>query len=84
MKQKILGVLRHALTTTGGFLIAKGLLTVATVEAIGGFTILKGAVTLHKGEIILGALITLAGFAWSIKSKGLAATLGESKDTKSN
>lgn len=51
MKETLLGIVRHALTTAGGVLITKGVVT---------------ATTLDQG---VGALLTLAGVAWSVASK---------------
>lgn len=51
MQAVILGIIRHALTTSGGALVTTGYLTNSDVEAG------------------IGALITLAGIAWSVVNK---------------
>lgn len=45
------GIVRHALTAVGGYLVATGALDAATTETA------------------IGALVTLAGIAWSIWTK---------------
>jgi len=58
MQDIILGIVRHALTSAGGSLIAKGLLTAATLD---------------QG---IGAVIALAGVAWSVAIKLTAKSVG--------
>lgn len=51
MKETLLGLVRHLLTTAGGTFITKGVIT---------------STVLDQG---VGALLTLAGVAWSVASK---------------
>jgi hypothetical protein len=45
MKEKVLGLIRHALTFVGGIVVAKGLLDESlAVEVIGGIMTLVGSV----------------------------------------
>ena len=45
MKDKILGIIRHALTFAGGFIVAKGLVDqVQIVEIIGAVMTLAGSI----------------------------------------
>lgn len=55
LKESVLGLVRHALTTLGGFLVAQGHLSASDVE------------------LTVGAIVTLAGVAWSVYAKRKAA-----------
>jgi len=55
----LLGILRHALTWLGGWLLARGLLVdEAQVQLL-----------TDSGTLFLSAAVTLAGIAWSIWRK---------------